>query len=583
MNADWPHTAIDRFVLAALEARSLEPQPEADRRTLIRRVSFDLTGLPPTPQQMQAFLSDRRPDAYERLVERLLASPAYGQRWAQHWLDLARFAETDGYEHDKLRPDAWRYRDWLIAALNEDLPYDRFVQWQLAGDELAPDDPRARVATAFCLSGPDMPDINSQEERRHTLLNEITATVGNVILGLQFGCAQCHDHKYDPISQADFYRLRAFFEPAVKVQRNRSIGLMSEQTADAPPGRLMIRGDWRRPGPFVEPAFPRIVNPQAARVPPPAPGASTSGRRAALARWLTGPQHPLTGRVIANRLWHHHFGRGLSATPSDFGTMGDEPTHPELLDWLATELVRQDWSLKSLHRLIVTSAVYRQASRLTHDASSVAAAAYRKALERDAANLWLARFPRRRLEGEAIRDAQLAVAGMLSTRVGGPGVRPPLPTELLATLLKDHWQVSADPEDHFRRSVYVFARRNLRYPVFEVFDRPDANASCGRRDRSTTAPQSLWLLNSQLSWDAAGRLAARLTKPSGTLAGQVDAAFRWTLSRPPTDEELTASLEFLGEQSGRIAAESASDSPPREALRDLCLALLNFSEFVYLD
>ena len=258
--SNWTRTPIDRFILAKLEAEGLQPAPDAERVTLIRRVYFDVIGLPPTPAEVDQFLADQSDDAYERLVDRLLASPRYGERWAQHWLDLARFAETDGYEHDKLRPDAWKYRDWVIKALNADMPYDQFVRWQLAGDVIAPDNPDARTATAFCLSGPDMPDINSQEERRHTLLNEMTSTVGSVFMALQVGCAQCHDHKYDPISTFDFYRLRAFFEPAVQPVKNRSVTTLAATDKKRKPSHVMLRGDWRRPGPQVKPAFLRIAN-----------------------------------------------------------------------------------------------------------------------------------------------------------------------------------------------------------------------------------------------------------------------------------------------------------------------------------
>ena len=358
----WPTGSVDCFILARLESKGLRPQPPADRRTLLRRVTFDLTGLPPTPDDAAAFLADDSPQAYQRVVDRLLASPAYGERWGQHWLDLARFAETDGFEHDKVRPQAWRYRDWVIEALNRDLPVDEFIRLQIAGDELRPDDPQAAVATGFLLAGPDMPDLNLQEERRHMVLNEITSTVGAVFLGLQLGCAQCHDHKYDPISQADFYRLRAIFETA-ELFASQSAGRVVRESGLAPVSHLMVRGDFRRMGATVEPAFPRIVNAAGASIPPSAEGASCSGRRAALARWLTRPDHPSVTRVLANWIWQQHFGQGLCRTPSDFGLMGEEPSHPELLDWLATELVRDGWSMKQLHRLLVTSATYRQSSR----------------------------------------------------------------------------------------------------------------------------------------------------------------------------------------------------------------------------
>ncbi|MDZ4688016.1 MAG: DUF1549 and DUF1553 domain-containing protein, partial [Planctomycetaceae bacterium] len=532
---------IDAFLEVRMRDAGLAAVGTADRATLLRRLCFDLTGLPPTIEQQDAFLADASNEAYDRLIDRLLASPAYGERWAQHWLDLARFAETDGFEHDKVRPEAWRYRDWVIRAFNDDLPYDEFVRRQIAGDELHPDNADAVIATGFLLCGPDMPDINDQDERRHTVLNELTGTVGAVFLGLPLGCAQCHDHKTDPVSQHDFYRLRAFFEsgdvfkdhplpvkqppPSPEVatlreQRQQLEDLARQRIKDQNPDQqpsaeditaalteteraerksidaklsklpkpppipqarvfwpgkerpahLAIRGDFRRKGPTVEPAFLKVLE------------TASSDRklsRADLAQWLTRPDHPLAMRVIVNRLWQFHFGEGLVRSPSDFGLGGAEPSHPELLDWLATELPRRGWSLKEMHRLIVTSAAYRRAARPGSTESD--RTAWRALVAADPDNRLWGRMSPRRLDGEAIRDAMLSISGELSERRNGPGVRPPLPTELVSTLLKGQWDVSPNEEDHRRRSVYLFVRRNLRYPLFEVFDRPDTNASCDQR------------------------------------------------------------------------------------------------------
>lgn len=581
---DWLKTAADHFIFAKLAAKQLAPQSEADRITLIRRLHFDLLGLPPSIEVVDAFVADRRPDAYERLVEQLLASHHYGEHWAQRWLDLARFAETDGFEHDKVREDAWKYRDWVIDALNADMPYDRFVALQLAADEVAPAEKQHAIATTFCLAGSDMPDMNSQEERRHLVLNELTSTVGGVLLGLQVGCAQCHDHKYDPISQGDFYRMRAIFEPALQVAKNKSLGILQMEKRFTPVSHLMLRGDWQRPGPKVHAAVPRIVD-WSIEATGLSKSDSPNGLRAAFANWLTDAENPLTARVIANRIWQYHFGAGLSRTPSDFGIVGDEPTHPELLDWLATELMEQNWSIKPLHRMIVTSATYRQASLA-------------EVAERDSSNLWLSRFPRRRLSGESIRDAMLCASGTLDTRAHGPGVMPPLPDELVKTLLKNQWETSDREADHYRRSIYLFARRNLRYPIFEAFDRPDGNASCAQRGRSTTAPQSLLLLNSSFSLDAAQRLAGSVL----AFHHKVDKlavrdAFRRVLIRQPRDEEQKTLLEFVMQQ----AAQLNEEARPREqlalplpypssvepfaaaAFTDMCLALFNSSEFIYID
>lgn len=683
----WCRNDIDRFILAKLETKELHPLPEANRTTLIRRVTFDLTGLPPTPEEVDRFVADLSPDAHEKLLDRLLASSAYGERWAQHWLDLARFAETDGFEHDLERPNAWRYRDWVIEALNRDMPYDEFVRLQLAGDELHPEDSEAIIATGFLLCGPDMPDINLQEERRHTFLNDLTGTIGSTLLGLQLGCAACHDHKFDPISQFDFYRMRAFFDPmeifkdhplpmresekevdpkqkelAARVtklagdieaveetvrkrlraenpdlqptaedltkamsdeEKKQRLALSKEleqlrkevKTASVPLGRViretskpasasrfMTRGDFRRPGPEVPPDFPRVANVSLLKIEDVKPQAKTSERRTQLARWIVDPANPLAARVMANRLWQFHFGRGLVETASDFGKMGSDPTHPELLDWLATEFVRQEWSLKRMHKLILMSATYRQASRPTEpgwtaEQSAAVREAWKKARELDPDNRLLSRFPRLRLEGEAIRDAMLVAAERLSSRKGGLGVRPPLPQELLTTILKNQWNVSPDEEDHRRRSVYLFVRRNLRYPLFEAFDRPDTNASCPRRNRSTIAPQALILFNSEFSLAAARDLAGFLYRETRTDDERVTLAFRRTLGRAPTESERRKATEFLTADIARLkdtqrpAEELALptglpkdvDVVAAAAMTDLCLALFNLNEFVYLD
>lgn len=570
-NDTWPRNDIDLFIFAKLREQGVSPSAPASRTTLIRRVFFDLVGLPPKPADVRQFISDPSVDAYEKLIDRLLASPRYGERWAQHWLDLARFAETDGFEHDKVRPTAWKYRDWVIQSLNENLPYDEFLKLQIAGDVIRPNDESARIATAFCLSGPDMPDVNSQVERKHTVLNEVTGVVGAVLLGLQVGCAQCHDHMYDPISQADFYRLRAFFAPAIHVERDKPLTTFSDAASIRPVSHLLVRGDWRREGPIVSAAYPRIANLADAHV----LATRSDRRRVELAEWFVDEGQALTARVIVNRIWQYHFGRGLSNTPSDFGTMGSDPTHPLLLDWMAGEFIRSGWDLKQLHRAILTAATYRQASRhVDPDAEFV---------DEDPANLYLSHFPRRRLEGEIVRDAMWAVSGSLNTSMGGPGVRPPLPAELTSTLLKKQWEPSENEADHRRRSIYIFARRNLRYPLLAAFDRPAANTSCATRQESVTAPQSLWLFNSTESITAARLLAAAVQAEAGNDAQrQADVVFGRVLGRPPAADERQSVVDFLQKQrsSGQLEAESPVN---HEALVDLCLALLNSNEFLYVD
>ena len=608
--------AIDLFVEAKLLEQGLQILPPASPETLARRLAFDLTGLPPTafpgafpksmelaaPRESVATTSDRQ---WHRTVDALMSSPAYGERWAQHWLDLARFAETDGFEHDKVRANAWRYRDWVVGAWNQGMPYDRFVRDQLAGDRVGSDP----VATMFCTSGPDMPDINSQEERKHELLNEMTGVVGAVMLGLQIGCAQCHDHKYDPLSQGDFYRLRAMFEPSVHVVRNTSVGPLDQRDPNEP-SRLLIRGDWRRPGPIVQSGVPRIANPSGRR--------PTS--RSELAEWLADPQQPLTARVMVNRLWQHHFGKGLVGTPSDFGAMGDWPSHPELLDYLAVELIEANWSLQRVQRLIVESAAYRQ---MSYDSSHMARpnaqsgersaesqSLLAKAFAADPDNQLLSRFPRKRLDGESLRDAMLASSESLNRRMGGPGVRPPLPPELKQTLLRGQWDESPQRE-HYRRSIYVFARRNLRYPIFEVMDRPDANATCPRRSQSTTAPQALLLFNSPLSLDAAKRLAGYCVERCAAHSRRrhggddndmvrpvIQLIYQRTFFRRPTRTELADATAFITEHAALLANQPqrtpiASPTPPvartdldkfqAAALVEFCLAMLNSNEFLYLD
>jgi hypothetical protein len=667
----WVRNPIDAFVLARLEAAGLRPAPEADRNTLIRRLSFDLTGLPPGPEEVAAFGGDRSPFAYERLLDRLLASPHHGVRWGQHWLDLARYADTDGFEFDQARPNAWRYRDWVVASLNRDLPYDRFLSLQLAGDELEPEHPAAFIATGFNRCYPDMVDLNDQGLRRQNALNDITETTGLVFLGLTIGCARCHDHKFDPIRQADFYRLQAFFTPVrfrddypvASPERRRAheravtawqaeltdiraeilrlekpirdrvapglpMGALDEAVAAyhkpeaerteaevrnvfellrhdgrirpgdwarlaspelladrarllarleriersappsmptargteeageaPPPTYLLKRGEFAARGPAVDPAFPAVLGDQPTGI---AKAAGSSGRRSALARWLTRADHPLTARVFVNRVWQGHFGRGLVGTPSDLGQMGDAPSHPELLDWLAREFIASGWSVKALHRLIVTSATYRQSSR----PSATPAA--------DPENLLLWRQNRRRLDGESLRDALLAVSGRLNPAQGGPGVFPPLPAELTRLSSKGQiWPVSPRIADQDRRSLYIFVRRNLRYPFFEGFDRPDTNASCPRRAVTTIAPQALSLLNSPLAVGSARDLARRVADEAGPgRDAQLDRAYRLTLARPPDPSEGALALAFFRDGG---------------TLDDLCLTLLNLNEFLYVD
>lgn len=531
---DREHWAFKPLAKADVETRLEELLPPesaaADAATLIRRVTFDLTGLPPDPNTLTEFTET----SYAALVDRLLSSPRYGEHWAQWWLDLARFAETDGYEYDTERSRAWQYRDWIIQALNDDMPFDQFVQFQIAGDQLSK---AHEAATGFLFAVPDMPDLNNQSERRHVLLNDITTTVGSVGLGLTIGCAQCHDHPYDPISQADFYRLRAFFDNTVMPKERKPLGPSVRVFAEGvPASTVFIRGDFKRPGPEIQAAVPRLF------------GSTDQPDRAAFARWLANEDNALFLRTMVNRIWQQHLGKPLSAVPGDLGRQGEAPTNPALLDWLATQLPKSGWSLKKLHQLIVLSPTYRQT-----------------------------KIPQRRLTGEMLRDTMLAVSGQLNLKTGGPSVRLPMPKEIRDTLLRDQYKVTPDANEHTRRSIYTFARRNVRHPLFDLFDRPDAQISCARRNESTTAPQALALLNSEFAHDTAAKLAKSLTQTHGSdISALMTAATRLCLSRIPTEIEITAGSTFMEQQARLTGSLNA-------ALADYCLALLNSNEFLFVD
>ncbi len=575
----WSKNSIDKFILSKLKEKQLKPVEPANRLSLLRRVTFNLTGLPPTLEEVDSFLKDDSEAAFEHVIERLINSSTYGERWAQHWLDLVRFAETDGFEHDKTRPEAWRYRDWVINAFNADLPYDEFLKLQIAGDEIAPDSHEALVATGYLLAGPDMPDINSQVERKHNFLNAMTANVGEVVLGLRFGCAQCHHHRTDPISQYDFYRLRAFFE-TIDLFKNQPIQLEgSQKTVNSrvtknlektiPVSHLWIRGDFNRPGPEVNPQFPRVIDNNSEQA---SPSIRDDHRRTDLVNWLTQREHPLTARVMVNRIWQHHFGVGLISTPSDYGWMGDPASHSELLDWLAAEFMESGWSIQHMHRLILNSATYQLASFPAEALSSQQIQNWEALQTIDPSNRLLGRFNRRRLEAEAIRDSILAVSGSLNKKAGGPGVRPPLPEAVASTLLKNQWQVTKDKKEHTCRSIYLFARRNLRMPLLESFDKPDQNLSCPQRSQTTIAPQALHLLNSEFVRDQAVAFAATVIESSNDQQEQINFAYQTALGRPATETEHRYCQKFLSE--GKDIETSWID---------ICHGLYNLNEFIYLD
>jgi mono/diheme cytochrome c family protein len=651
----WSRNPIDRFILARLEAEGLTTAPEADRRTLIRRASFDLTGLPPTPTEIDAFVNDTEPLAYERLIERLLASPRYGERWARHWLDLVRYAESDGYRADAYRPETWRYRDYVIAAFNDDVSYDRFIAEQLAGDELAPGEPRLMVATTFLRLWIYEHNQRDVPEQWRTILNDLTDVTGDVFLGLGIGCARCHDHKYDPILQEDYYRLQAFFAPllprddlplatteawrdyeektnaweAATAEIRAAIAaierpylekaakgaidkfpketqeLLAKPESDRTPleeqiYRLAYRQvldeeekpkvtkddqkrldslkkelaalDHLKPaaiptaftatdvGPLapptripgdrlqrdIAPGFLTLLDPEPAKVTRPPTAANSTGRRAALARWLARPDNPLTARVFVNRLWQYHFGRGLVATSSDFGRLGERPSHPELLDWLASEFMARGWKLKSLHRLIMTSAAYRQAAL-----RPVPALARLK----DPENRLLWRMNTRRLEIEPIRDAMLCASGELDLAMGGPGVAVTEP----------------------RRTIYTKVMRNTRDPLLEAFDAPDGSNTTPTRNVTITPTQSLILINGGWTLGRAQALARRLERLEDDGPDcRIALAYRLVFGRAPAAAELAEAKAFLNG-----AATSAGFDVA--VWTDFCHALLNSNEFLYVD
>src|SRR5262245_58291615 len=696
---------IDQFVLAALHAKGLELNQAADKVTLLRRVTFDLIGLPPTPDEVADFLADDSPLAYERVVDRLLASAHFGERWARHWLDVVRFSDTAGFRPDYLRPEAYRYRDYVIRAFNSDLPYDRFVRHQIAGDELEPGNPEAIIATGFLALFAHEGNASNFTKQRQDVLDDVTEVTGLAFLGLTLGCAKCHDHKFDPIEQTDFFRLQACFSaivpredlapvpPDVLVDYQQKQSKWEAATADirtqidtltepvrmgaigevtvaydddtrkawytpasqrtttqsqlvalsfryintivskrisrmegeaktkydalqaelakfdslkpqplpvamgvsdgpgpAPITHVLDAGDYRKPEGIVAPGFPEFLGHDAIE-PRTASGEAIGGRRAALARWLTLPDHPLTARIIVNRLWQHHFGAGIVATTSDFGSMGDHASHPQLLDWLACELIQQGWSLKAIHRLMVMSATYRQSSLIDPNSP-----AHQQAQKADPTNrlLWHAR--RHRLEGELVRDALYSISGRLDGTMFGPSVYLRLPQAVLNTS-RYAWNPDPIEANLHRRSIYSFQLRNMRHPLLASFDQPDMYISCGVRMNTLTPTQSLALFNGEETAEQATHWAGRLLNETMDDTQFVRRAWLEVYSRAPTDDELAGSLQFLKTQADQIYANE-SDIPtssqpqpcpsclePNKAAAyvDLCHALMNSTEFLFVD
>ncbi|MBN9119276.1 MAG: PSD1 domain-containing protein [Planctomycetes bacterium] len=674
-NKAWVKSPIDAFVLAKLEAKGLKPVKPADRAALIRRATYDLTGLPPSPEDVDAFVNSTDPAAYEKLLDKLLASPQYGEKWGRHWLDVVRFAETNGYERDGPKPNAWRYRDYVIQSFNADKPYTQFIKEQLAGDEIAAAsekgyNPDAVVATGFYRLG-----IWDDEPADPLLAvfdgyDDIVATAGQAFLGATFNCARCHDHKADPIPQSDYYKLVAFFRdirpysetrdvrsafnltditppeqrakyeedlkkrmarvaeirkameaiedaviktlpaedqraaegndrpavvarkvvPALKGQQKDDYAALKKERTElekrqAPPGQqlalsvnncevnpptthVLVRGSPNAKGKEVKPGFPEVLGLPEPTVPAPKPGAKSSGRRTVLAEWIASADNPLTARVFVNRVWQYHFGRGIVPTANDFGKLGEQPTHPELLDWLASDFVAGGWKLKRLHKLIMMSSTYQLSSR-ADDAD----------LRADPANALLWRFNMRRLSGEEVRDSVLAVSGSLNLKQFGPSTYPKIPKEVLAgqSVPGQGWPTSP-PDEANRRSVYAHVKRSLRVPILVGFDQPDPDSSCPVRYVTTVPTQSLGLLNGEFANEQAEAFARRLQKDApDDVSAQVKRAIRLTTGRVPTAEEVKADVAFIERLKEKHKLDDA------KALTQYCLLCLNSNEFVYLD
>jgi mono/diheme cytochrome c family protein len=681
----WDKNPIDSFLLAAMSAKGLKPSPQADRRTLIRRAYLDLTGLPPSPDEVEAFIQDKAPGAWERLVDRLLTSPHYGERWARHWLDLVRYADSGGFEFDVDRPDAWRYRDYVVNSFNSDKPYDRFIREQLAGDEYSNDTgPGTKdeaqadmIATGYLRLGPE--GGGGGERGRQDSLDDLITTTSLTFMGLTVGCARCHDHKFDPITQKDYYRIQAVFfstkpvsyplvgpdvvaahqaetqrieelqkplkkakaeleAPYLKTLVDEAVGRLPDymqiawrtpeaqrtpgqrlnvsqirKTLEADPlsARIteenirarMSEGDMRkhdelksqlkaldkqkpkpypmaraigedgpkaRPsyflnrgsidakGPLMTPGVLSVLDESGYQYPRPPENAKSSWRRRGLAEWIASAKNPLTARVMVNRIWQHHFGEGIVRTPGNFGKMGEPPSHPALLDWLALEFVARGWSIKQMHRLIMTSRAYQMAS---DDIKANVAI--------DPENRYFWRMPRLRMEAEIIRDQILAVSGKLDRKLGGPAIFPYIDPKLFQSSTKRTWPGKPDDDPStWRRSIYVFSKRSIRYPLFETFDQPNLINSCERRNRSTIAPQALLLMNNNFIITQARFFAERLKLDAGDDArAQVERAYRLALGRAPREFERAKAVEYI------------QSSP--NGLAEFCQLLFNLNEFVY--
>ncbi len=672
----WVRNPIDAFILQRLTSAGLRPVKPADKVSLLRRAYYDLIGLPPTPAQVEAFLKDTSPDAYEKVIDQLLASPHYGEKWGRHWLDLVHYAESNSFERDNPKPDVWRYRDFVIRAFNEDMPYDQFIREQLAGDELETVTPRSMIATGYYRLGLWDDESADPPKSRWDELDDWVTVTGQGVLGLTLNCARCHSHKIDPLPQEDYYRFLAFFRDVKSFQNGRDghgkgfnqgnfhrrlaehvkpddlkkyasqitfddtklnqldaqLSRWDKEIADKLPGG--VRDDWkfesnklavlkshakllpkglkgryekafnereqqraaranadvrvlaisaeRNPpvthvqirgnagvnGKAVEPGFPQVLGFPEPKFDAPKDGARSAGRRTVLVDWLFDDKNPLVARVIVNRVWQHHFGRGIVASANDFGFQGDRPTHPHLLDWLASEFRSQGWSFKKLHKLIMTSSTYRLSA--SYDST-----AYGK----DPNNLLRWRFDVRRLTAEEIRDSVLTMNGRLHTPIYGKSVYPPIPREVMQGQSRPgaNWPTSGEP-DRYRRSIYIHVKRSLLVPMLEDFDVADTDNTCPVRFATTQPTQALGMLNSEFILDQARAFAARLRKEAGNdVRDQVAQALRLATQRTPQASEIDRGIKLIDE------LKNVDGISADKALEYYCLVVLNLNEFVYLD
>ncbi len=602
----WSLTDIDAFVAEKLTAHRLAPSPPLPPASLARRLYFDLIGLPPTPAQVGQFVAsigNRSLTPARELIGQLLGSPHYGERWGRHWLDLARYADSDGQESDRDRPHAYHYRDFVIRAFNDDMPFDQFVRWQIAGDEYEPHNPEAVAATGFLTGGPNsqLEDTFLEEERlfnRYNELDDVVTTLGTSLLGLTVGCARCHDHKYDAFSSREYYRLLSVFHSGDRKSGklpNGDEGLFY-QDFDS-----QVRTTWlfRRSNFYdrelqVKLGFPAIVTAGRdaeqywADAKAAAGNANSTLQRRALADWITDVEHgggALLARVIVNRVWQHHFGHGLVRTESDFGVRGEAPTHPELLEYLAYDFVANGWKIKRLHEKILNSAVWQQGSQRGKTAAP-AAPDQPNPSQLDPENRFLWKMPPRRLEAELLRDAMLAVSGTLNLQRGGPGFKPYIPPEAnVARNIQggDYPQDAKDNEVTRRRSVYMFHKRLVPYPLFQAFDRPDLLVSCPRRQNTTVAPQAMALLNDRFVRACAGDFVKRLIGADGDDDERVvQDSFELAFARVPTETETQASVEFIRSQTQTRQARGETNCR-HEAVTDYCQAIFGLNEFIYVD